>query len=335
MSTGASSMGTRIGVRDAEGVDDLSAEASAWVLAVAEGRLSAVEEREFQSWMQASAENRSRFAELMATWDFAASLAQPVADHSPTLPARSGRPRRSSGTRRRWLAAGASMAAGIAAIAFVAHQSVGVDPIPVELTTAHGERMDHVLPDGSQVSLNGGTRLIFVSSEEHRELELSSGEAYFDVVSDGRPFRVRTSAGTVEVVGTAFNIDVLEPGVAQVAVYHGRVAVDSGTKRMELAEGEQVDLGPGAALVKRMLNGDSPDWRGGWFEASDESLRRVVQETSRFSPLPIELGSPDLAPIRLSGRFHVGEPDRVLAMLEHAHGLRVRREAERIVLLPP
>jgi transmembrane sensor len=174
----------------------------------------------------------------------------------------------------------------------------------------------------------------YAISEDRRELALSSGEAYFDVVRDGRPFQVRTPAGVVDVIGTAFNLDVVDTRTTQVAVYHGRVAVDSGAARLQIAQGEQVDLTAGAPLVRRALEGDGPDWRDGWFEARDESLIRVLQETSRFSPLPIEVGDPALASIHLSGRLRVAEPERVLAMLERAHGLRIRREPARIVLLP-
>ena len=63
------------------------------------------------------------------------------------------------------------------------------------------------LADGTQLTLNRGAQLIYPEKFAGRTREIFlSGEAYFDVAEDGRPFQVITSQGEVTVLGTAFGI---------------------------------------------------------------------------------------------------------------------------------
>lgn len=74
--------------------------------------------------------------------------------------------------------------------------------------TAKGARSQVMLPDGSQVWLNAGSRLNYPKnfSKDTREVTLE-GEAFFMVRADARrPFFVHTSAIHVKVLGTSFNV---------------------------------------------------------------------------------------------------------------------------------
>ncbi len=81
------------------------------------------------------------------------------------------------------------------------------------------------LADGSEATLNGGTRLLVRYTDTRRTLHLREGEALFAVAADkARPFRVRAGARTVEAVGTEFDVDRRGDWVG-VAVSHGTVAL--------------------------------------------------------------------------------------------------------------
>lgn len=76
------------------------------------------------------------------------------------------------------------------------------------MVTQKGNRMKIVLPDGSNVWLNAGSKLFyekkFQGSSRMVRLE---GEAYFDVVKDAhRPFIVQTDSIDIQVLGTSFNV---------------------------------------------------------------------------------------------------------------------------------
>jgi len=77
-----------------------------------------------------------------------------------------------------------------------------------ELVTPNGGQYQVILPDSTQVWLNAASTLRFPNefTADAREVEVS-GEAYFEIAPDkNRPFRVKTKAQTIQVLGTAFNV---------------------------------------------------------------------------------------------------------------------------------
>ncbi len=104
----------------------------------------------------------------------------------------------------------------------------------VVIETRTGTNRDATLPDGSQVTIAGGSRLAARYSEKERGLSLERGEAFFRVKKDARrPFVVHALDATITAVGTAFNVRA-EEGAVRVAVTEGAVSVD----RMESGSGQ-------------------------------------------------------------------------------------------------
>jgi transmembrane sensor len=77
-----------------------------------------------------------------------------------------------------------------------------------EVTTRNGTKTNLLLPDGSTVWLNAGSRLTYDSLYGNSTREVSlSGEAYFDVVRNpGKPFIIHTGKINIRVLGTTFNV---------------------------------------------------------------------------------------------------------------------------------
>jgi transmembrane sensor len=77
-----------------------------------------------------------------------------------------------------------------------------------EVVTRNGTRTNLLLPDGTTVWLNAGSRLTYDSlyGNNLREVTLS-GEAYFDVVKNpSKPFIIHTGKINIKVLGTVFNV---------------------------------------------------------------------------------------------------------------------------------
>ncbi len=74
--------------------------------------------------------------------------------------------------------------------------------------TAYGERSKIILPDSSEVWLNGGSSLIYPSRFLSAERNVClTGEAFFKVKKDcKRPFTVDISKMKLKVLGTSFNV---------------------------------------------------------------------------------------------------------------------------------
>ncbi|MGF6849585.1 transmembrane sensor [Chitinophaga sp. W3I9] len=88
-------------------------------------------------------------------------------------------------------------------------QKAKLPPALSQLVTDKRMRSQVLLPDGSRVWLNAGSKLDYpqqFAAHQPREVTLE-GEAFFMVTADAeRPFRVHTKAFNVRVLGTSFNV---------------------------------------------------------------------------------------------------------------------------------
>lgn len=87
-----------------------------------------------------------------------------------------------------------------------------------------------MLPDGSRVSINAGSKLVYSTSYgvSSREVTLE-GEAYFDVSTNPeKPFTIHTSDLAIKAFGTAFNVKAYpEDPVIVTTLEHGNLQVES------------------------------------------------------------------------------------------------------------
>lgn len=77
-----------------------------------------------------------------------------------------------------------------------------------ELITPYGKRSKLLLPDGSEIYVNSGTRVIYPSefSENKREIYVE-GEVFLNIKkNEKKPFVVNTDKSIIQVLGTSFNV---------------------------------------------------------------------------------------------------------------------------------
>lgn len=153
---------------------------------------------------------------------------------------------------------------------------------PNTISTPRGGHYRIDLPDGTRVWLNAASRLTFPPSFAglaERRVELS-GEAYFEVAKDAaRPFKVISQANTVEVLGTAFNINAYndEPDVKTTLV-QGAVKVNGSTLR----PGQQAVLHNGNTSVREAETAVETAWKNGEFIFSGQDFKTVMRMISRW-----------------------------------------------------
>lgn len=112
-----------------------------------------------------------------------------------------------------WLTAG--LAVVISIFLFIQYNRAGsnkiIQPLALvknEINTKYGSKTNLVLPDGTKVWLNAGSKMTYDKNYGIglREVNLT-GEAYFDVVKNpAKPFVIHTSSINIKVLGTAFNV---------------------------------------------------------------------------------------------------------------------------------
>jgi transmembrane sensor len=287
-------------------------------------------------------------ARLALYRDVAATLSDPALNEALAACARSEQrlAQRSTPTWRPGLGFDFAWAPAMAmaACAFVAvlggamlWRAYGPDDVATQhYETARGGMQTLRLADGSRLELNGDTSLDVRIGSRRRLVTLQRGQAFFDVAHEARrPFEVRTQASRAVVLGTAFDLDVTRGAVA-LSVYRGRVRFGS-----LAASAEPVDVDAGRRTVLRdetpspleRFDATQDDWREGWLDTDGIGLGRLVEELNRRAGPYIVSQSPSIARIRISGRFRLTAPDRLLEALGESYGFHVVRKGDQLLLV--
>ncbi|MGH1384852.1 FecR family protein [Kordia sp.] len=143
--------------------------------------------------------------------------------------------------------------------------------------TGFGEQTTVSLPDGSEVILNAKTTLSFNESSWDNDRTVSlDGEAYFKV-KKGEKFTVTTNDGTVEVLGTQFNVLTDDDGVFEVKCHEGKVKVTTKTQKSAiLTHGKAFSLIEGNA-ASWDFNTNDPNWRDGESNFREMPIKHVIE----------------------------------------------------------
>jgi ferric-dicitrate binding protein FerR (iron transport regulator) len=123
--------------------------------------------------------------------------------------------------------------------------------------TQAGMKKDFILPDASFVSLNASSSLSYSMEMNDRRVDLN-GEAYFKV-KKGSSFEVKTSVGTVTVLGTQFNVKSRDD-FFEVICYEGLVRVEGGGKIVNLQPHQVFRSIKGAPVLEFTVQDADPSW---------------------------------------------------------------------------
>ena len=210
-----------------------------------------------------------------------------------------------------------------------------------ELTIHPGSRSKIVLPDGSQVWVNSGSKLSYASNFEGKIREVYlNGEAYFEVTKNPqKPFIVHTSGIDIKVLGTEFNVKAfdLEPTIEATLIrgsievlkkddanagsvllkpheklvyqklleknYYSKTSLDK-----EIVKAAPADLK--SLIIIKPISLNIPDsdiketaWLKNKFVFEDETLANLAVRLERWYNIKINIQDQNLNAYRVSGSF--------------------------------
>jgi transmembrane sensor len=197
------------------------------------------------------------------------------------------------------------------------------------LETLAGEKKSLVLPDGSQMDLNAGSRVSFRRLLWNRSLSLE-GEAFFSV-EKGSGFSVRTASGVVRVLGTKFNVS-RRPGFFEVTCYEGLVEVRHGGSAEELSPGQAFRVVDREKIISRSVDRPDPDWMSGQSVFRSIPYGLVVAEFERQYGIEVQTHGIDTAQ-QFTGRFSHSDLDKALKSITLPLRIRYEMTGENTVLL--
>lgn len=338
--------------------DLIAQEAAEWFVANRDP-LSNKERQSFAGWLKTSPMHVEEYLAIsVIARDLRAAraeapaldelLAQARAEDVPQAPSRWTRLRAAVDElfAPRWLAAAAGVAA-VAVLAFALVTFRGARPgvsLPtaeavtvLHFQTRHGEQLSQRLADNSVLHLNTDSAATVRYSRSERVVMLTAGEAEFQVRHlESRPFRVLAGSAQVVDVGTTFNVR-LGTGATVVTVVEGLVKVAPVTRNqtlpfVQVGPDQQISVGTDSwpTAVVAVDAQRSTAWMHRQISFEHEPLARVVNEFNRYAAKPIEIATPALRNLEISGVFSVDDTEAFVAFLRSLEGVHVEVTATQI-----
>ena len=333
-------------------------EAALWVVRLERG-LTAAEQDEFLDWLGADPRHGEALTQQKAGW----TRLDLLADWRPMHGARPNRdllapPPRGviSRWRRRatWFIPGALAAAATVVLGvFLARTEKPSDATAMAIAAGQIALIERrTLEDGSVIELNRGAELRVDFSADERHIELTRGEAHFQVAKDpNRPFTVRAGTVTVRAVGTAFNVQRRTASV-DVLVTEGTVDVRTPkpahpgereaveAARVEAGHRCVVSLAPDAAPAVVAVTPEDTvrllAWQPTVLDFAEAPLSAIIAEFNRRNaPFQISVDDPALADLPLSASLRSDNVEGFLRLLEGGFGIEVERSGNVISLHRP
>jgi len=209
----------------------------------------------------------------------------------------------------------------------------------LHFATRHGEKQTYHLADNSVLHLNTDSAVTVRYSDAERRIVLEAGEADFEVAHQGgRPFRVLAGPAETVDLGTRFDVR-LAGGMALVTVQQGTVAValatasqDRSARFVTLTADQQIEVtagnlpaAPVAVDARRVTS-----WLHRQIVFEREPLGRVAAEFNRYAPKPIEIATPGLRDLEISGVFAIDDTEAFVAFLRSLDNVRVEETAQAV-----
>jgi ferric-dicitrate binding protein FerR (iron transport regulator) len=181
-----------------------------------------------------------------------------------------------------------------------------------------------VLPDGSRVTINAGSKLTYKKNfgKELRIVTLE-GEAFFEVMKNPQvPFIIKLDGAEVKVLGTSFNIKAYkEMDKIEVTVAEGKVTLyEKGQelKKVMVITGEKAIYNKQLKVVQKQLNDDRNfiAWKTRSIIFENDSLSIIAKTLSNVYHKNIIVQNPKLNRCTVTTRFDNKDLQTVLNVLK-------------------
>lgn len=324
-----------------------------------EDTASRVEKNEMETWLSEDPGNQQYLEKVKKVWFAvnelrALSLIDVNKDWDAVerrISGRSGNFNQSAGNKRVLLSQWAKIAAVfvlgmiMASLFFYLRQDLSQNcrfaGHPYELNIPDGQKSDIVLPDGTKIMINAGSRLRLPGDFDRNRREVwLEGEAFFEVTKNaGRPFLVHTAGMDMKVLGTSFNVraysgeDIIETtlvegkvalstlqGGKEVVLEPNRKAILVKNRDAEIPAGirrEFETLKAGEIVVSGLINPEEAvSWTKGKLIFENEYLDVIVQRLEKFYGIKIRIEDSGLKKLRYTGTLKKVSVEKTLKALQ-------------------
>ncbi len=216
----------------------------------------------------------------------------------------------------------------------------------IAVQTSFGHHQQIILPDGSQVTLNGNSTLSYPANWKelaNRDVSLE-GEAYFKVNKqriNNQPvkFTVHSADLNIEVVGTQFNVRnrrgdvdvVLDEGEVRIS----RLVAATEQPALVMKPGDIIKFSKNREIIRQQKVAH-PNQYSAWTTNAlifnETPLSEIAQTLQDTYGLTVTFADDSLARLTFTGNMPASDPELVLSTLTKAFDLQLMRpEANKII----
>jgi ferric-dicitrate binding protein FerR (iron transport regulator) len=293
-----------------------------------EGLASLEEEKQIRQWMESSPENREVFLRERKFFDASVLLAGASGATQKELP------------RREWIrevlkVAVVAILVWLGSYGYYRLWAVKKAVAMQTVSVPAGQRVNLLLPDGTEIWLNARTRLKYPVSfnDKERAMELD-GEAYFNVAEDDeRPFIVYTGKGSVAALGTDFNVEAYAASNEFITtLMQGSVRItpkDNPAGALVLAPGRKAVWTGDSLRVEAVDDYAVYRWTEGLICFKNESVSTILKKFEKYYGVRIHVKNQDVLPYFYTGKFrHTDGVDYALRVLQKDIRFKYTRDDE-------
>lgn len=252
------------------------------------------------------------------------------------------RENRSARLRSLGYAAGGIAAAVVlvAVISWAGLWGAGEDLKPVHVATEYGNHSRIVLPDGTNVLLNAGSRLDFRYSKRKKTREVDfSGEAFFEVNSSNTPFVINTPRGMqVTVTGTKFNLSAYsDDNKVRTTLFEGSVQLQGAGGAVALASGDMAafDCESGSFEVSHNVPlAHSNGWMEKKLYMDNTSLSEICRTLERWYDVKITVPEKLGKEITYTGVIQEDSVADIMNAMNQLSGINYKIDGNHITIMP-
>lgn len=167
-----------------------------------------------------------------------------------------------------------------------------------------------LLADGTEVWMNSATELKFPLAFPGNTREITiDGEAFLKISKNAqKPFIVHLPHSTVQVLGTAFNVNTYDSAVETVSLVEGSVNLHTVVGDTRLEPGTQAVFSHGRVQEKTFNPKYVLGWREGLFYFDETTLPEISQAIERWFGMQVMIDNPAIRDKKFAGVLDRKQP---------------------------
>lgn len=166
-------------------------------------------------------------------------------------------------------------------------------PVYNTISIPRGGEYQVILSDGTKVWINSYTEIRYpVAFSPVERVVYLSGEAYFEVKKDKRPFKVMVNDLQIKVYGTSFNVNAYDKRMVETTLVEGNVGLcHRGAKqeiRLKPSEQARYQVDKSIIDIQQVNVYDFIAWKNGEFVFNDQTIEEIMKRLSVWYDIEVK-----------------------------------------------